>query len=585
MVNLIFVHSKNDSIHSYSKSNLKKIARRITPDNAPFDPLLVREPDTLFCLTDESQPVPVENKSVCLGVMTPPTEDWHEPNTRRPDGTYAIIRADEDTIELISDHTASRSMFYRLFDDLFVASTSQRAIMHFSESFKPDRESFLWMLSSGNLGPKHTWDERINHLPPNSIVRLKRDKWRLEIERNPKSLSYNPTRQSKEQIKKRLEKTLNKTISNMEIDYSKWVLPLSGGLDSRALLHLLRDKKEELKTITWGTSQALNEEDNDAYLAKQLAEEYGFDHKYYELPQVPKNIGNFFERYLTAGEGRIDHIDGYIDEFKVFENLSNNDYVGMIRGDHGFGYDALTPFTNVPRLIGAGTLKDVTLLSDSLSNFSLIPWAEKQRLPDTLKRNENETREDWRDRLRLSYRVPYVLGSLSSLKSPYVEIVNPFLSQNVLSVAKSLPIKARNDKSVWKDFVLSKDSGIPIARQSATPSRENILAHPKMSEYLKKEIHDEHTRKILDENIVDYTLKRLESSKDDSSNSSIWKMMGVDFREEMAERIPSSVLRALIEKTTIDFPQVRISPNKLALRMFLIKSMVKKLRADVDIID
>ncbi len=53
-----------------------------------------------------------------------------------------------------------------------------------------------------------------------------------------------------------MEEVIKKTINSIQIDPKHWVLPLSGGYDSRALLLFLKEKYN-LETITWGTEASL----------------------------------------------------------------------------------------------------------------------------------------------------------------------------------------------------------------------------------------------------------------------------------------------------------------------------------------
>ena len=61
-------------------------------------------------------------------------------------------------------------------------------------------------------------------------------------------------------------------------------------------------------------------------------------HWYYTLPEAPEDIEGVFDRFVTAGKGRIDHVSGYLDGFGVFEDLSESDVDGLIHGDERFGW-------------------------------------------------------------------------------------------------------------------------------------------------------------------------------------------------------------------------------------------------------
>jgi len=82
----------------------------------------------------------------------------------RPNGAYALVRGDANVVEVVTDSLASRTIWYAQTDDLFVASTSQRAIVALLGRFEFNTEVIPWMLSSGTLGPASPG-------PPHSLPR------------------------------------------------------------------------------------------------------------------------------------------------------------------------------------------------------------------------------------------------------------------------------------------------------------------------------------------------------------------------------------------------------------------------------
>jgi hypothetical protein len=134
-------------------------------------------------------------------------------------------------------------------DDLFVASTSQRAIVTALGSYRPNRDAIAWMLSAGNLGPGLSWDSRIRCLPGNSRVVLDRDSWSLKeiVERIEFAPRHAPDRTHRDEFIRALREVFGK----LRIDSETWNLMLSGGLDSRCIL-LMLENKSGLRSVTWG---------------------------------------------------------------------------------------------------------------------------------------------------------------------------------------------------------------------------------------------------------------------------------------------------------------------------------------------
>lgn len=320
MAELIYLRERPGHQKKYNENDFTEIVDRIIPENAPTKSKIVRDDNVIYCIINQTNIIQRENKAVCMGRMIPSKKDWHKPGGPIPDGSFGIIRGNRNTIELISDMTGSRTIYYYLLEDLFVASTSQRAIMHFMESFIPDETAIAWMVSTGSLGPTQSWDERVKSLPPDTCVKLDCSSWKISKSTGTAWESFNPVNRPKQEHREQLERSIDSTFNDLELDLSQWTLPLSGGLDSRELLLRLKNETS-LTTITWGTTEALKEPGSDAVRAQELANSCGIPHRYYTQPTQPENIETVFERFVTSGEGRIDHISGYIDNFQVFSSL------------------------------------------------------------------------------------------------------------------------------------------------------------------------------------------------------------------------------------------------------------------------
>src|SRR5690606_18909468 len=110
-----------------------------------------------------------EGVSVALGVLEADAH-WSRPRADVPDGCFALLRADDEHVELAADASASRTIWYAMTNDLFAASTSQRAVVSVLGDFHPNLDAAAWLLSSGSLGPGRGWDSRIERVPPGGRV-------------------------------------------------------------------------------------------------------------------------------------------------------------------------------------------------------------------------------------------------------------------------------------------------------------------------------------------------------------------------------------------------------------------------------
>lgn len=573
MAELISLCGRGGTVDTYTAADLETVADRILPENAPRDVEVVRDDGVLTCRINAPESLPTQATSTCLGQMIPRTDDWHEPGAPVRDGTYGIVRVDSDAIELVADATASRTVYYRRFDDLFVASTSQRAIAHFADEFVLDEAAVAWMISSGTLGPSQAWDPRTEHVPPEGVVRLDRSTW--EVTETTRDVTFDPTDEPDSVHRDRLVESLDDTFDALEVNTATWQLPLSGGLDSRELLLRLKDH-DDLRAFTWGTEAALDDPESDAVLARELADACDVPHRYYTLPETPEDVGEVFDRFITAGEGRIDHVSGYIDGFSVFENLANSNVDGLIRGDEGFGWRPVGSPAAVREAIGAPRINDY----ETLPNLS-IPGQDTQAFPERLEQKSGQSLATWRDRLYHTYRIPVVLGALTSLKTPYVEVVNPFLTRQVLETVRGFPDDRRTDKQLYAEYVRERSPDVPVATRSANPDTERLLGSDASIEFLRNQLDTDQARSVLDDELIDHALNELGDSGETTENESGSVIDTI--KREVGAQLPQSVIQRIEAYTPVSRPKITISGTQLGFRLYIIQSMCDQLRSDSDL--
>src|SRR5690606_11646485 len=176
-----------------------------------------------------------EGASVALGVLEADPH-WSRPRADVPDGCFALFRADDEHVELVADASASRTIWYAKTDDLFVASTSQRAVGAVLGDFCPNLEAAAWLLSSGSLGPGGGWDSRVERVPPGGRILLRRRSWRLDVSAPQVSIAAAAGLGDSRDLGRELEALVDDVAASLELDFSRWLVPLSGGVDSRGLL-------------------------------------------------------------------------------------------------------------------------------------------------------------------------------------------------------------------------------------------------------------------------------------------------------------------------------------------------------------
>jgi hypothetical protein len=568
MAKTIWICSRN-LLPANIREQLQCISAKLLPDNiVPNQTQIVTNQHLAYCLVNPNQTLFTSNNSLVLGMLFDNIEDWHLPLKHYPDGSYAMFRYDKNTLELVTDATASRAIWYYMDDKQFIASTSQRAIILYLGNFEFNEKVIPWMMSTGCLGPDLSWDKRLKIVPPDSSVILSRNDWKLEINTQP--IVFKEEKNDDKTHQKRLENALGKTFEAVRFDYDKWALPLSGGYDSRGILSYLLSTSEtkNLKTITWGLKTSLTDKKNDAYLAQNLSEKLRTSHQYFYTNLSSEPIEKVMNRFLINGEGRLDNFAGYMDGFKLWETLFESGIQGIIRGDEGMGWTEVSSPLTVRLSVGLGLCSDYSNLKDIAKKY--FP---EQEVPDNLKQRENESLKQWQDRLYQGYHTPYILSALGDLKLSYVEIANPLLSRKILEAVRTLPDHLRLDRALFKKIVNSRMPNVPYAKRHAEAVITNSVRQKKVVDLIVEELKSDLGRELFPEELLTQVLSKIKTS--DSKKHNEARPFSIVLI--LKRLLPPSVKNFLKDHAT---SRIFMDYNLVAFRMFTIIRMNRLLKSE-----
>jgi hypothetical protein len=317
--------------------------------------------------------------------------------------------------------------------------------------------------------------------------------------------------------------------------------------------------------VTWGDEGSLSDPENDAYIAQQLANHFNVEH-FYCTTDITSDVEleTLLNRYLVAGEGRIDHINAYLDGFRMWKMFFEAGVSGIIRGDEGFGHS--DPTSSISRIL----YKDGLL---RFSDFANLPEGlyldfPLQTLPDYLHKGNQESIAAWRIRLYHEFRLPIILAALSDLKLSYLEVANPLLSRKIIAFVRQLPDELRKGKFLFKRIVQQKSPDIPFASRRAIPSSEKILATSHFQSLFVEELCSWETKSLFPEEMVRFIIDFLQTPKTSPN------MLGKSWRR-IYDRI------ALSNRTSQKFD---MDLDKLALRIYLICKMKRILHEDTKLV-
>jgi hypothetical protein len=488
---------------------------------------------------------------------------WHRPGAKAPDGSYALFRCGKNRVELVADAAASRTVWYVQTADSFIASTSQRAIVSLLGSFEANPNVIPWMLSSGTLGPDGGWDARVQQVLPGEHLTLDRARWRVSHDVAP--VNFEPTDGiSRRKLAGRFASVLDEVAAELKFDPAKWVLPLSGGVDSRGLLSMVSEHGD-IRTITWGLNMAVRNATTDAVIAHRVAAQFGVENRYFSTNLSAESRERLIERFLVAGEGRIANIPPFLDGFAVWRELHGQGLDGIVRGDEAFGCGFVRNLKEVRHVTKLTTLSD-HIDANTLASFELAP----QSLPSRLMRRDNETLATWRDRLYQQHRLPKLLAGISDLQANYVEVVNPLLSRRILACVRELPDELRTGKSLWRQFVRARSGKIPFAQSAAVLPLAEFVNDTSMLEFMLSE--------LAEEDIFSPMLReRICSSLRSALTVDAGRRRKVGARERLARFAPSGLRNAARRWMPAT---LELQPAVFAFRALIVARMNRLLKAD-----
>lgn len=563
MPKALYICSRTSASTEANRLRLLSICNHLVPDNvkAPMQHFVHAVGKNSFAIMNRRALFQQKGASLLLGHAFGGDDDWTVPGSRLPDGSYALFRDDVQLLEVASDPAASRTIWYYSDGTQFVASTSQRMLIMYLGNFEFDECTIPWMLSSGSLGPALSWDKRLRRLPPASTIVLDKISWRTHI--NTESFKFTESSRSRAERRRALKQAICDAIRSLETHKNgRWVLPLSGGYDSRGLLLSIMERPDlskRFKTITWGLSQSVDDSGSDSMIAEQLSREVGVEHTFCPTDTSGEPAANVIDRFILCGEGRVDHLAGYMDGLELWRHLSEEPAtLALIRGDEGFGWSSVTTPLTCRLSVGCGLCEDFANLKTLARRYAIPP----QSMPKDLEKGPSESLSQYRDRLYHTFRIPTVLAALSDIKFSYIDQITPLLSRTVVDQVKNTPDRLRTDKVLFKEVVNSYGIGTPYARSGAIDRSEHILRSPDIVDLLADTLSSRHAKALIGtglcENLVS-GLRRSSSRAPQFQGDIGW----------LKRILP----RRLKDWTKAHLVALKVDPNVLAFRAFIIVRM------------
>ena len=562
MAGFIIACSRDAAALPWNGADLRRCAVHLGPDDVTPNPPDVREEAGLVRAVINPVPgVRITPGGVCLGALFEDA-DWSAIGAAAPDGTYAILRHDDGAVELLSDTFGSRTVWYVHTEALFLASTSQRALVALLGSFRPRAETATWLLAAGNLGQDCGWDERLRRLPIATRLRLDRRAWTLSTV--TEEMSYVRRALTPDEHLAELREAIFAVCGKLDVESVSTALTLSGGCDSRSILVGLANAAKPVTCVTWGLAASLTDPRNDAAIARRLAQGFGMPHKYFHLDFTDERVRDVFTRFLRAGEGRIEDFSGYTDGFKAWERLYGAGVAAILRGDcPGWG----SPYDPIDETVARSINMHCTLVSDYPEGHLIHRLGlAAQRRPDAFYQREAETLPQYRDRLYNDFELPTCMAAFNDVKCAYLEVVNPLLGRDVVRVTTGLPDELRHLRVGFERLAGSLVPGVPFAANPADEQPGVYLSRPNVRGEIMQELSSEAARRVFSASALAAIISDLERPLSSARSR---------LRGRVKAIVPHQVVRAIRPS-----PRPSTSTPRLAFRAYIASRMHTVLRQD-----
>lgn len=449
-------------------------------------------------------------------------------------------------INLETDPTGSRAIWYACTKHFFIVSTSQRALVAALGSFVFNQQAAAWMISAGCLG-NNSWDSRINRLSAGKTLTFKKSSFQYSI--NEITLPESSS----------LPLCFEEVFSafNQNIPYG---LTLSGGVDSRiSLLQLIR-KQIHVKTYSWGVTKENERLYSDVWEAERVAKDFKLPHKFIEIADFTNEAKSRLKTFFEQGEGRVDHIQTLGDD--NFWKLIVQDKIHMVvRSDEAFGWLRVQSKLDARISVEMPFPNDMPLIHEFFKNSDLPP----PFVSTDMYKAENETIHAYRDRIYRNWRLPNVLSALSETALGYVEIINPLIYPCFIAWAKEAEDNERTNKRAFRQYASSILDNALYAKSSSVPQLESLLKEQAIRQTLEMFMRSDEVLWLLHKNYRDQLLKLPANAE----FSVVWK--------ERATQMVPFALKKLIRKLFVPY---NIAIERLSLRLYIVHSMNQLLHSD-----
>jgi asparagine synthetase B (glutamine-hydrolysing) len=372
------------------------------------------------------------------------------------DGSYVIFVADARRKKylLFNDYYASRPVFYGIEDGRFYFSPEAKGVARMPGfNAAVDHDAMVTFLVCSSLVGEHTFYKNVKPLLPGTILTI--SDGRLT---RSKSSQYAPCTPAIDRgeayYRENLDALLLKSVEKQLRNVDKVFVPLSGGIDSRAIAGCVqRITGNGLHTVSWGVNE--NVPGSDTVVARQVADFLHADHHFArrESEHFQRDIGEMIYRIDGLNTDPASHSS----ELSIMRRIRGEfGALYVLRGEECFGH-ADEPQCDSEALgqWGIAPLSD-HLRVESLLNPSRLPELREhsaqiiQGLTDSCPCVDITDRRDY---FYFAVRLFHYHSRSAYCKRTVIDVRNPWLDRELLEFLAVLPAHYRIDREFYKRSV------------------------------------------------------------------------------------------------------------------------------------
>lgn len=401
--------------------------------------------------------------------------DVHGPEAiHHLDGDFVIAVEDRrHGVWCATDPSAAFPLYYKLTRDELVITTRAEN-MRAKSAEDLDLESIATVLSSGYPWGDMTLLKDWKTVRPGHMIRIDRnDNAVVTCYFDPENDASVQGYQAPEELVESVDRSLRSIASR----YSRILIPLSGGVDSRLVAVRCHALGIPFEAITF----VANVPDGaDFDIATRLVKVFGLKHYRWQWDASTGDCLKNFNTLCYATGGTNDAYTSYPDGMSYFAQVAA-DFDCIMRGDHVFG---MGPYSDsLPRSAWHLNMKvadnmDWALRPEFHNKVKIASVFEKQEgVPVTA---TGDVANAWRHVSYRKSRSPRFLLPIGQLQAQFTRVTYPFLSKEIVARLSRTETKFRDEKRIAREALAACSppdiKNIPFANLSTWRNGEPLLS-------------------------------------------------------------------------------------------------------------